>query len=145
MLGNVMLPAITVVFKNNGSNHILKPSLRADLRHYITTCYNGLEYNRQIVERIQRPIVAFGASRELLYLYNNTTIRSILSFIIDDTPAKQKQTMGGKKIVSSAIVPQISDTILISAFAHVDILTNKIRQMGFVGDIINYPLYNAPC
>lgn len=82
-------------------------------------------------------IYYYGASRELLYVLENTDQRPIAEAIIDDTPAKQGRHVNGIPIIDSAIINTLSDkaTIIISAVSWRGKLEKKIRDMGFTGNI----------
>ena len=87
---------------------------------------------------LDKPLYVWGMSREFLYLYENTALKdlNIIGFL-DDTKFKQDHmTINGRKIESSLILKDSHIDVLITATAHIDILSNKLKEMNYKGNII---------
>jgi len=138
MLNNdVRIPILTIVFEMGLANPVVDLDLKAETIKYVSFCNDGLARSRKAFDGLPDEMVAFGASRELFYLYQNTPLSRRLSMVIDDTPAKQKQTINGIPVRPSGVLPSLKPEsgLLITAFAHHRLLAKKALDLGYKGSI----------
>jgi SAM-dependent methyltransferase len=131
----VRLPSLTVVFERGEAGIVPDHALKANMVKYIAFCNNGLSRSRAASEKLPAETAAFGASRELLYLCQNTMLSKCLFLVIDDTPSKQKQRVGGIPIRDSSVLSSLKpeSSLLITAFAHRKALAKKSKELGYKG------------
>ena len=140
----VMLPNMYILFYKNDcpqTRLIGDKPLVPVIEKYINTCNKNLKikYNKmKSLLELDKPLYVWGMSREFLYLYENTALKdlNIIGFL-DDTKFKQDHmTINGRKIESSLILKDSHIDVLITATAHIDILSNKLKEMNYKGNII---------
>jgi len=146
---STILPNMLAIFKyndkhkTNNASLFLSDFLRCKIDLYIKQCYEKLKLRKEKIDKIYEKNELFyiwGISREFLYLYNNTNLKKCnIVGLIDDIPVKQLRTVNSIKITPSEIVKDLleKDSILITAFAHIKIITNKLKQLNSKVRIIN--------
>lgn len=80
----------------------------------------------------------YGASRELLYfMENNDGLKYNVTAIIDDTKDKIGKEINDIRIINSNKIPYMSkdDTIYITSLRNIEVIRQKILDMGFKGMI----------
>jgi 2-polyprenyl-3-methyl-5-hydroxy-6-metoxy-1,4-benzoquinol methylase len=145
LISNVgKLPNLTMKFIKGTKSRSLFMELkdRAMSLTYQTRCYINDSYRHLIKRRedinkidISKPLYIYGTSREFQYLYNNTNLKNLNIILVDDTIAKQNMTIHGKAVSNSHILKNATENILITAFAHINTLREKLKELNFKGEI----------
>lgn len=139
------LPNLTMKFIKGNVNRSLFMEIKdkATSLSYKTKCYINDSYKQLIKRRedinklnINQPLYVYGMSREFHYLYNNTNLKNFSLIFIDDTGAKQHMKVNGKEVLNSNVLEGKSGNILITAFAHINTLSKKLKELNFKGEII---------
>ena len=150
--GIAQLPNLTMVFTRESKYskpyyYSIAHSLmvRDIIKYYIAHCKQAFKASmlgaKLLYDMKATDVYVYGLSREFLYLYNNTLLRKVnIKKIIDDTPEKRKRTVNGISVVHSrSIIKHLSSTsiIIITAYAHKELLRHRLRELGFKGAILN--------
>lgn len=145
MLSNVVkLPSLSMIFEydNDGGTSIIKRmGLKSKITSYIDMCRVNDNSDFLMCRHYEskKQMYAWGIGREFLYLYTNGGLKGCnIRGLIDDTPAKQGRTFKGMKIMSSDIIKDLPEDsiIFIMAFAHKEMMMDKLKQMGYKGSVI---------
>ena len=142
-----VLPNLTMMFRLNDKRTICPPviqksfNLRYKIKDYIRHSQKELAKKNKIINIIydsQVPLVIFGVSRELFYLYENTSLRDCnINGFIDDTPYKQEFfTFDGQEINSRDMLKNSSECVLVTATAHTEKIKSILYGVGFKGKTI---------
>ena len=142
-----VLPNLTMLFRLADKKRV-NPymqhrnfNLRYKVKDYINHSYKELEKKNRLIDIIavsDVPIVIFGVSRELYYLYENTSLsRCNINGFVDDTPHKQEHfTFDGYEINGRSMLKNSSECVLITATAHTDKIKEVLNSVGHKGRII---------
>ena len=95
--------------------------------------------NMTVELKLTGQIYCFGIGREFMHLYPNTRLKDLDIILVDDTPEKQKKTFKGMEIYSSDILKKAdrNSILIITAKVHKEKLENKVRELGYKGEIID--------
>lgn len=143
----LVLPNLTMLFRLNGKKitYPLTPhrsfNLRYKIKDYITHSYKELEKKNRVIDMLcasDVPLVIFGVSRELYYLYENTSLSHCnINGFVDDTPYKQEFfTFDGYEINNRSMLKNSREHVLITATAHTEQIRNVLYGVGFKGKVI---------
>jgi hypothetical protein len=93
--------------------------------------------NKGIINILNTYHYCYGIGREFLYMKRNDLVYNCVG-LIDNTPIKKQYTVDGMKIYNDDIIKELTrySTILITAFAHKDTITKKLRDLNYKGNII---------
>jgi len=91
--------------------------------------------------KFQEPILVWGIGREFLYLYENAGLKKCnIIALIDNNQFKQRSLcVNGMKINEPSVLSEYREkkyTLLITATAHVDSIKNKVKDIGYHGQVI---------
>ena len=142
----IRLPNLTMIFRL-GNEKPLTPvlaldpkDLRVGIQKYVEACQRSLAQRQDFMRKLCDsgvPFYCWGACREFLYLYENTDLKKCnIIGLLDDIPSKQTRTVGGMKIASSSVLQNSTANVLITAFAHKDIMEEKLKKMNFRGNVL---------
>lgn len=136
------LPNLTMKFRKSNivqkdyiENKILVPTIK----EYIQDSYFSLIKFNVIFEKILEsgePINVYGIGREFHYLWENTLLNKCNVTLYDDTPIKQKMTVDGNPVLPSSFLNLNAKSTMITSFAHIESMTQKLRNLGFQGEIL---------
>lgn len=138
MVSEVMrLPNLTAVFKLNRQG--LRNKIEGYLGYQNKLRENKINEIRKLIDS-QKPIYVYGVGRECLYLIKQCKLDecNIIDFI-DDTKTKQGKTIKGRIIKDSSILTLADEdsALIITAYAHKELLKQKVECIGYKGEIIN--------
>ena len=139
----ILIPKLMMIFRKAENVVAQTPdfALKDSLVKYIEECQKNqthVETMRKLCES-QIPIYIWGMSREFLYLYENTDLRKCnIVGLLDDTPFKQLRTVNNMPILPIGNIPQApeSTNVLITSFAHKELMIKRLRGMDFKGNIL---------
>jgi len=139
----ILLSIMTITFRRGKAETDIRCDrwLEEKTIQYVKQCNGYLEHRKESADKITTPVIAFGASRELLYLYSNTSLKQRLTAIVDDIPAKQKYTLDNIiKVYPSSVIPMLpkESSMIMTAFAHQKILSEKATNLKYAGKIIDF-------
>jgi len=137
------LPNLTVKFrkvKDVALNNYLPNSLVIQsVKNYIKDSYTKLSESNEEFKKMQESnelINIYGIGREFHYLWKNTELNRCNVKLYDDTPIKQKMTVGGHPVSPSTEIDLNAESTIITSFAHINVLSGKLRSIGFKGGIL---------
>jgi len=137
----IRIPVLTMVFKYTGNCSDVETdfSLRRSIEGYLEKSRAMTKANTDFINELRQaktPIYVWGMSREFLYLYENTCLRQCnIVGLLDEIPVKQTQRAGGMKIEPVGALPE-SANVWIASFAHKEVMSDKLRKLGFKGKIL---------
>lgn len=143
LISNVgKLPNLTMKFRKSNiipkgyiDNKVLLPTTK----EYIQGSYEKLRKRQEYIFKILEsgePINVYGIGREFHYLWKNTLLNKCNVTLYDDTPIKQKMTVDGNPVLSSNCLNLNAKSTMITSFAHIEPMTQKLRNLGFQGEIL---------
>lgn len=138
------LPNLTIKFRKGAkssedSRHDQSKITIPIILRYIQNSYENLRDRKVQFEEILKngeKINIYGIGREFHYLWENTLLNKCNVALYDDTPIKQKMTVGGNPVLPSDALNLNAKSTMITSFAHIEPMSQKLRNLGFKGEII---------
>ena len=144
LISNVgILPNLTMKFRkikvNVNNDGLISHSAIPVIKGYIQDGYRNLVKLKEKFKEISEsgnPVNIYGIGREFHYLWRNTELSECNVKLYDDTPIKQKMTVDGHHVLSSDMLDLNAESTIITSFAHIDAMSQKLRSLGFKGEIL---------
>lgn len=148
MSNKMILPVLSVLFRSTKST---KPrtrktdfKLERQISNYIKRNLAITLKRKKKVDQLiksQQPLYLWGLGRECLYLYENAGLKkcNIIGLIDNNRYKLRHYSLGGKIPQDESILAktQPGSALLITAFAHGDVMKKKILDLGYRVKIIN--------
>ena len=137
MSESMILPIITAVYRKNTFK------LSNKINDYLHRQFRLERQKMSLINKLKdlnTPLYIWGLGREFLYLWELGLKRCNIQALIDDTPIKQREFLiDGKRIMKSSLLKEASKKshLLITAFAHKDLLKKRAKELGYKGKIID--------
>lgn len=149
---NYTLPIIASIFKKGGSEKIWQNPNIYKLNHHKNSwiCREKIntfleKVNKKLIENKNRPMIFWGASREMCFLFFRLLKEFREAFLVDRNPKKQGKKIAGFNIVSPEELfcsnPNFYQEaiIFISAVGYENQILKDALQLGFSRDRIICP------
>ena len=137
------LPNLTIKFRKAkiafNKDTSINPLVVQTVKNYIKDSYARLSESKEEFKKIQEAnelINIYGIGREFHYLWKNTELNRCNVELYDDTPIKQKMTVDEHPVLPSGDLDLNAKITIITSFAHINILSEKLRSLGFKGEIL---------
>jgi len=137
------LPNLTIKFRKAkipiNKDAPTNPLVIQAVKNYIKDSYTRLSESKEKFKKIQETnelINVYGAGREFHYLWKNTELNKCNVKLYDDTPIKQKMTVDSHAVLPSGMLDLNAKSTIITSFAHINVLSEKLRSLGFKGEIL---------
>lgn len=151
MSDKMVMPNLCALFRKSTTSNEQNSSLyfsckqRGSFKKYVVQELSRLTSKKVLFKKLadeKIPIYAWGIGREFLFLYEEAGLKHCnIAGLIDINPYRQQQTVGGLPIGGPEQLDQAGQgaIIIITAIAHVDVITMTLKKIGFQGEIYMLP------
>jgi len=106
---------------------------------YIDESYKQLIKRRKEINniKINGILGIYGVSREFNYLWNNTPLNKFNVKLFDDTKQKQRMRIDSMEVLPSDFIKDCNiPKIMITSFAHIETMNDKLKKLNYQGEIL---------